>query len=479
MRNRVIVALAALLAIAAGCGGRSHTDMHAAGAMRVGVETKPKAPQVGENTLRIIVQDASGKALSGSRVEALVFMPAMGSMPRMESRPVFRPVSPGVYEGKFGLIMGGSWDIDLSVTPPDGPYERLAVRLTVGNPEVTWVTEDAAASDSAVGAITLSASRRQEIGVTTAPLAVRDLDHTRRVAGRVTFDESRRTEVTLKFQGYIRSLRADFTGAPVRKGQVLFTVYSPELYSAQREFLDAIMVRDTLPTGPSRFRASELAEAARQRLALWDLSSGQIAALEKSRKPQEAVPFLSPVSGIVTEKMVVQGSSVMPGTPLFRIAPIDPIWIVADIYPYELPLLKVGDPVKVNLPLGGKAQRGGRVSFIYPYLEGETRTGQVRVEVPNGDRALLPGQLVDVEIRIPLGKKLALPASAVLFNGDKRIVFVDRGGGRLEPREVVLGPKAGDWYPVDSGLMAGDVVVTSGNFLVAAESRLRTPENAK
>lgn len=479
MRTRVIVVLVALLALAVGCGGRSRTAMHSLGAMRVGVETRPPAPKVGENTLHVVVQDASGKALTGSRVEGLVFMPAMGSMPRMESRPVFRPVRPGVYEGKFGLVMGGSWDIDLSVTPPDGPAERLALRLTVGNPEVTWVTEDAAASDSAVGSIVLSASRRQEIGVTTAPLTVRDLDHTRRVAGRATFDESRRTEVTLKFQGYIRSLRADFTGAPVRKGQVLFTIYSPELYSAQREFLDAIMVRDTLPTGPSRFRASELAEAARQRLALWDLTSGQIAALEKSRKPQEAVPILSPVSGIVTEKMVVQGSSVMAGAALLRIAPIDPIWIVADVYPYELPFLKVGDPVRVTLPVGGKAQRGGRISFISPLLEGETRTGQVRIDVPNGDRALLPGQLVDVEIRVPMGKKLALPASAVLFNGERRIVFVDEGGGRLEPREVVLGPKADDWYPVESGLKAGDVVVTSGNFLVAAESRLRAPENAK
>jgi Cu(I)/Ag(I) efflux system membrane fusion protein len=330
-----------------------------------------------------------------------------------------------------------------------------------------------------VGAVVLSTTRRQQIGVTTAPLAVRDLDQSRRVAGRVTYDESRRVEVTLKYQGFVRSLRADFTGIPVRKGQVLFTVYSPELYSAQREFVDAITVRDTLPTGPSRFRAAELVEAARQRLTLWDLSSGQIAALEKSRKPQEAVAVLSPVSGIVTEKMIVQGSSVMAGAPLFRIAPIDPIWIVADVYPYELPFLKIGDPVKVNLPLGGKAQRGGRVSFIYPYLEGETRTGQVRIEVPNGDRALLPGQLVDVEIRVPQGKKLALPASAVLFSGDRRIVFVDTGGGRLEPREVQLGAKAGDWYPVVSGLAAGDVIVTSGNFLVAAESRLRAPEPAK
>jgi Cu(I)/Ag(I) efflux system membrane fusion protein len=387
-----------------------------------------------------------------------------------------------VYEGNFGLAMGGSWDIDLSVAAPGQPAVRTALRLTVGVPGVTWVTEEAGAgtgvTDSSVATVVISAGRRQEIGVTTAPVAIRNLDYTRRVSGHVTYDETRRAEVTLKYQAYVRALRADFTGQAVRKGEELLTVYSPDLYSAQREFLEALAVRDSMPKGASHDRAAELAAAARQRLALWDLSSGQIATLEKTRQPTEATAVLSPVSGVITDKMVVQGTAVMPGQTLFKIAPIDPIWIVCDVYPYELPLLKVGNPARVTLPEGGRAMRGGRIAFIYPFLESETRTGQVRIEVPNGDRALLPDQLVDVEIAVPLGKRLAVPASAVVFNGDRRLVFVDTGGGRLEPREVKLGPKAEDWYAVDSGLQAGEVVVTSGNFLVAAESRLRAPETA-
>ncbi|HKA24618.1 MAG TPA: FixH family protein [Candidatus Eisenbacteria bacterium] len=474
--------LVGILAVIAGCA-REQAEMHdVGGGLRVDAAVVPAEPKVGNNVMRLRIEDSAGKPVRGARVDALVFMAAMGAMPRMESKPALPEKAPGVYEGTFGLAMGGSWDVDLSIAPPSGAPTRIALRLTVGVPGVTWVTDEAtggsALADSSVGAVVLTEARRQEIGVTTAPVAVRDLDYTRRASGRVTYDESRRAEVTLKYQGYVRTLAADFTGLAVRKGQVLLTVYSPDLYSAEREFLEAIAVRDSMSKGPAQDRAADLAAAARQRLALWDLSAGQIAALEKSRKPSEAVAVLSPVSGVITDKMVVQGSAVVPGQTLFKIAPIDPIWILCDVYPYELPFLKVGDKATVTLPAGGRAVRGGRISFIYPFLESETRTGQVRIEVANGDRALLPDQLVDVNIAIPLGKRLAVPASAVLFNGDRRLVFVDAGGGRLEPREVKLGAKADDWYAVESGLKAGDTVVTSGNFLVAAESRLRAPESA-
>jgi Cu(I)/Ag(I) efflux system membrane fusion protein len=467
MRKLLVIALL----VVSGCA-RERMEVHdVGGGLRVGVAMDPAEPKVGGNVLRLRVEDASGKPVRGARVDALVFMAAMGAMPRMESKPVLNETSPGVYEGKFGLAMGGSWDVDLSVTAPNQAPVRTALRLTVGVPGVTWVSDAEAASDSSVGAVVLSQARRQEIGVTTAPVQVRDLDYTRRASGRVAYDESRLAEVSLKYQGWVKTLRADFTGQAVRKGDELLTVYSPDLYSAQREFLEALAVRDSMPPGPSRDRAAELAAAARQRLALWDLSSGQIAALENTRKPTEATAVLSPVSGVVTDKLVVQGTAVTPGQTLFKIAPIDPIWIVCDVYPYELPLLKVGDPVRVS----GRVTQG-HISFIYPFLASETRTGQVRIEMPNADRGLLPDQLVDVDIAVPLGRRLAVPASAVLFNGDRRLVFVDKGAGRLEPHEVTLGAKAGDWYEVDGGLEPGDVVVTSGNFLVAAESRLRAPE---
>jgi Cu(I)/Ag(I) efflux system membrane fusion protein len=290
----------------------------------------------------------------------------------------------------------------------------------------------------------------------------------------VTYDETRRSEVTVKFQGWIERLAVDFTGQPVRRGQVLFTVYSPDLYSAQREFVEALAVRDSLPAGPVRGRAAELADAARQRLRLWDVPAAQVARLERTRQPEQAVPIVSPVAGVVTEKLVVQGTAVMPGQTLFRIAPLDPVWVVADVFQHELPLLKVGDPVTVSLPGAGGPGVRGRVGFVYPSLREDTRTGQVRAEIPNPHAQLKPDMFVDVTLHVPLGRRLAVPVSAVVYSGERRIVFVDRGAGRLEPREVALGPRAGEFFAVESGLAEGEAVVTSGNFLVAAESRLRS-----
>jgi Cu(I)/Ag(I) efflux system membrane fusion protein len=465
-----------------GAGGEKR-GMRAVGALRLAVETRPGAPKVGENTLRVRVTDAAGTPLRGARVEALVFMPQMGAMPRMESKPPMRETARGVYEGRFHLAMGGSWDVDLAVTPAQGAPTRVALRLTVETEGLTWVSDeggpegatvDAAAADTAAGTVTLSAQRRQEIGVTVDTLHVRDLDYERRVAGRVAYDETRRSEVTLKFSGWVRELRADFVGQAVRRGDLLLTVYSPDLYSAQRELVEALAVRDSLPAGLSRDRIADLAAAARRRLLLWDLAPAQVAELERSRRPLEAVPIRAPVSGVILEKTVVQGSAVMPGQTLFRLAPVDPIWVLADVFQNELPLLETGAPAQVNLPGSSGPARPGRIAFIYPYLEEATRTGQVRIEVPNRDLALKPEMFVDVTLRVPLGRRLAVPVGAVVYGGERRFVFVDRGQGRLEPREVQLGPRAGDYFAVTAGLAAGDVVVTSGNFLVAAESRLRS-----
>jgi Cu(I)/Ag(I) efflux system membrane fusion protein len=497
LRRAALVGLAVLVLLGLTMIGSRFLHREASGladvreldGLRVAVATKPAAPKVGENLLRVLVVDAAGKPVKAARVEAVVSMPSMGGMPYMESRPPMKDKGGGRYEGMFNLTMAGSWNVDLQVAPPGDRARRAELRLTVGNPTLTWITDEetsngvpgaavstsdtALAAGAELGPITLSESRRQEIGVTTAPIEIRDLSFSRRAAGRVAFDETRRAEVALKFQGYVRSLRADFVGQPVRRGQTLLTVYSPELYSAQREFLDAIAGRDAEPAGPSRIRAQELADAARQRLALWDLTSAQIAELERTKKPAQATAIVSPVSGVIVEKMVVQGSAVMPGQTLFRIAPIDPVWVLADVYPYELPFLKVGQTVTVNVPFAGGRERRGRISFVAPFLAADTRTAQVRIDVPNGDRALRPDQLVDVEISVGLGKWPAVPFSAVLYSGERRIVFIDRGGGRLEPREITLGPRSGDFFPVRSGLSAGDVVVTSGNFLVASESRLR------
>ena len=177
---------------------------------------------------------------------------------------------------------------------------------------------------------------------------------------------------------------------------------------------------------------------------------------------------------MITEKSIVLGSPVTAGQVLYRIAPTDPVWVLASVYEQDLPLVRVGAPVRLTQAGGPGRERVGRVAFIAPDLATDTRTGTVRIEVPNAGGDLKPGMYVDARLEVALGRRLAIPGSAVLPTGERRVVFVDLGGGRLSPRDVTLGARAGDWVEVRAGLAAGDRVVTSGNFLVAAESRLRS-----
>jgi Cu(I)/Ag(I) efflux system membrane fusion protein len=221
-------------------------------------------------------------------------------------------------------------------------------------------------------------------------------------------------------------------------------------------------------------KSPELAEAARHRLLLWDIPSEQIDAIALVGKPIEALPIAAPVSGVVLEKSVVRGSAFMAGQTLYKIAPTNPVWVIASVYPFELPQVRAGMSATVQTPFLAERSRHGRVAFVSPSLEAETRTGEVRIEVPNAGGDLKPGMYVDVLLESALGKRLAIPESAVLYAGDRRVVFVDLGDGRLAPRDVTLGQKAGDHYEVRGGLKEGEVIVTSGNFLIAAESKLKS-----
>jgi Cu(I)/Ag(I) efflux system membrane fusion protein len=460
--------------------GPAGPAMRSAGRLRLGVETVPRAPAVGENRLRVRVDDAGGEPLSGASVDAVVFMPAMGSMPYMESRPPLAETSPGLYEGKFRLAMGGSWDVRLHVRSTSGQEARADLRLTVGTPGLVWASEpegevaDTGAAGPPAGAVRLSLRRRQEIGVTTAPVERRDLSHRRRVVGLVVPDETKLADVSLKFSGWVRRLEADFTGGTVRAGEVLFTIYSPELYAAEREFVEALAAAERLADPAARARAQELAAAARRRLELWDIGASEIADLERTRAPAAERPLRAPASGIVLEKSVVEGGRIESGATVYRIAPLDPIWVHAEVYSYELPLLAVGQPATVRLPHTDAPPLAGRVSYLYPSLAGESRTARVRIELPNPRLALRPEMFVDVDLEIPLPVSLAVPYTAVVVSGRRHLVFVDRGDGWLEPREVRLGLRAGEYYAVAEGLAEGEKVVTSGNFLLSAESRLQS-----
>jgi Cu(I)/Ag(I) efflux system membrane fusion protein len=322
--------------------------------------------------------------------------------------------------------------------------------------------------------VVIDPARRQAIGIRTAPVVSRDLRATIRAAGRVAYDETRRAEVSLKFGGWVRDLHVDYTGRSVRAGEVLFTAYSPELFAAQQEYLTALGRRPGDPAAHPGAADSDIAEAARQRLLLWDIAPGQIDAIARAGRPLEAVPIVSPAAGIVLEKNVVRGSAFVPGQILYKIAPVQSLWVVASVYPFELPLVRTGMSASILTPFLPGKSRPGRVSYVGPYLEADTRTGEIRIEVSNASGELRPGMFVDVALDVALGRRLAVPEGAVVFVGDRRIVFVDAGEGRLIPREVTLGGRAGEYFEVRSGLNEGEVVVTSGNFLVAAESRLQS-----
>ncbi|HEX2163962.1 MAG TPA: efflux RND transporter periplasmic adaptor subunit, partial [Thermoanaerobaculia bacterium] len=324
------------------------------------------------------------------------------------------------------------------------------------------------------GVVIVDAGRRQEIGVTTTTVTVRPLGGTLSAVGRVTFDASRLTDVTVRIGGYIEELHVDRPGQPVRRGQPLFTLYSPELYAAQQELLTALASQRAAAGTTAPERADYLVRAARERLRLWDLSAEQIDRVISSGQAIERLPVLSPASGHVVEKDVVAGAAVEPGMRLYRIAALDRVWVEAEVYESELSRVAVGQPATVTLPyLPGKTFHG-RVGFVYPYLDGESRTGRVRIELANTDGLLKPDMYANVELTTGLGERLVVPRSAVLHAGRRSFVFLDLGEGRLRPQQVETGVAEGEWVEVLSGVEEGDTVVASGNFLVAAESRLRS-----
>jgi Cu(I)/Ag(I) efflux system membrane fusion protein len=313
------------------------------------------------------------------------------------------------------------------------------------------------------GVVVLDAVRRQEIGVRTGTVDRGPMRYEVHAAGRVTWDESQLHDVSLELQGWIRRLDVSATGQPVRKGQRLFTLYSPELYAAEQEYLLAL-----------RGHGDDLARAAERKLRLWDLTPAQIAELAKRGEPQEEVPFYSPASGFVIEKDVVEGAAVQAGQKLFRIAGLDPVWVEADVYEADLPRVQEGQAASVTLSYLPGESFEGHVAAVYPYLDPQARTGRVRIALPNPKQRLKPAMYADVALHVDLGERLRVPEGAVVYTGPRRLVFVDLGEGHLQPQPVKLGAKVDGYYEVLEGLHAGQTVVTSGNFLVSAESRIRS-----
>jgi Cu(I)/Ag(I) efflux system membrane fusion protein len=322
------------------------------------------------------------------------------------------------------------------------------------------------------GIVTIDESRRQLIGVRTQAVSMAPMHRELRALGRVVYDESRLTDVSLKVQGWVTRLSVDRVGQRVTRGQALFTVYSPELYAAQLDFL---LAQPTPNAGEAARRSgglAPLAGSARQRLRLLGMSDAQIEQLARTKTALESISMPAPASGVIIEKNVVEGAAIEPGMRLYRIADLQSVWVEADVYEADLPLLRVGQPAVVQLDPLPEQRIEGVIDSIYPYLDPSTRTARVRVRLENDRLELRPGMYASVELDADLDARLQVPSSAVIYTGPRRLVFVDLGEGRFRPQEVTIGIESAGMYEVRSGLQSGDVVATSGVFLLAAEARI-------
>lgn len=289
-------------------------------------------------------------------------------------------------------------------------------------------------------------------------------------------DETRVAKVQTKIEGWIEKVHVDFTGKLVEKGQPLITLYSPEMFASQQEYLLAIRGRETLKNSTlagTQQQSDSLVEAARRRLELWDLSEAQIDEITRTGKAIKNVTVFAPIGGYVMMRNAFPKQRITPETELYTVADLSKVWIMADVFENEAPMVHVGMPVRVTLSYAGGRTLTGRVNYIQPQVDMTTRTLKVRIEVDNPGMTLKPEMFVDVDFSVGMPSRVTVPAEAVLNTGVKKTVFVDLGNGYLEPRQVETGERVGERVEILRGLRAGERVVTSGNFLIDSESQLK------
>lgn len=323
---------------------------------------------------------------------------------------------------------------------------------------------------------TVPVDRQQQIGVTFGTVEKRDLHHTIRTVGTVAYDKQRQWDYVTRVDGYVQKLEVFSPGEVVEKGAPLLAIYSPELYTAQKEFVNALTMRDNARASGSAevlTNAEQLVKAGAERLRLWDIGADQITELEKTRKPQEILALFSPFKGVVKELAVDQGGRLAVGDKVVEMADLSVVWVWAQFYQEDLPMLKKGLPVTISMHSYPGEKFEGKIDVIDPFINDASRTARVRINVDNPDFKLRPDMYVDAELSMDMGECLAVPAGAILPTGRRNIAFVDKGGGRLEPRFVELGRNYGDFYEVKSGLKENERVVTSANFLIDAEAKVQ------
>lgn len=322
----------------------------------------------------------------------------------------------------------------------------------------------------------ISAEDAQRIGVTFATVTLAPLSREIRTVAQVTYDETRVRTISPKIDGWVEQLFLNSTGQPVSRGQVILAVYSPMLVSAQEELLLASRLTQSLSgaSGDAQKSATDLEAAARRRLQYWDIPASEVEQIRRTGQVRRTLTLRSPFSGVVIEKNVLAGQRVMAGDPLYKVADLSTVWVEGEVFERDLPAVRLGAAVTAEFDALPGTSRSGRITYVYPTLNAETRTARIRVALSNPGLALKPGMYATIRIEGASASALSVPRSAVLSTGERNLVFVRRNDGMLEPRNVTIGESTADRTRILSGVNAGETVVASATFLVDAESNLGT-----
>ena len=370
------------------------------------------------------------------------------------------------------FVLAGLWFHYRGAKPAVG----MGQQSPASTAEASTTAPPPASVDSPLVPVQISAQRLQSIGVKIGEVEQKQVQDEIRTTGNVAVDETRLAYVQVRYSGYIEKVFADATYQYIRKGQPLFTIYSPDVVATEREYLVAKknqqqVAQSTVPGVASS--AASLLDAASERLKQWGVPQQEIARLESTGQVQQELEFDSPVSGYITERNALPSVAVQPDMRLFTVADLSSVWVQAQVFQNDLARIKIGDHATLTVSTFPGRTFRGRVDFIYPQLDTDTRTAKVRIVSSNSDQQLKPGMFVNVALRVPMGSQLVIPASGVLQSGSRQISFVERSDGYLEPREVELGTRVGDDFIVTKGLKAGEQIVTSANFLIDSESQLQ------
>jgi Cu(I)/Ag(I) efflux system membrane fusion protein len=432
------------------------------------IETSPHVRPPGMLRVKTAVAVAAISTLVGVAI-ALVLSSLLS---RSESRPcaALTAIPPEERSGGRGKLLFYRSPMTPSKTSPTPAKDEMGMDyLPVYEGDVSG-----ASKLSELATVDIDPARQQLIGLRTASVTRGTVGGAWRTAGRVAIDETRVRHINVKVSGFVEEIFVDFVGKPVKRGQRLFTIYSPELYAAQEEYLLALRTRATLKQGGALAESGDaLLESAKKKLELWDIPATEIAKLERGERASKTLTLYSPISGVVTKKDVVQGMRLDAGAMPYEIVDLSAVWVLADVYESELHHVKIGMPATLTLNAYPNGSFRGKVQFIDPILDPNTRTTKVRLSFQNPTGDLHPEMFGEVTLATPTREGLRIPEDAVVESGTRHVVFVAIQEGKFRPEEVKLGDSDGTNVELVEGLNEGDEVVTRANFLVDSESRLR------